>query len=181
MAKNRYIEDYEIEVSINDKGREKKTLKYRGPYFDISLTGLTYQTYKRISFLLFAGLVIFHVSSGFAVNQGMYQFYVALPYASTFLPLTFLGFSLFRLPKKHLKIQRDEMEQSFKRIKITSTIVLVLLAIVISGETIYFIAYSANAQLLPEFLFLFPELISVLIVFGLFRLQKKIYIHISEE
>ncbi len=181
MAKKRYIEDYEIEISIDKKGREKKNLKYHGPHYDISLTGHTYQTYKLISFLLFAGLVIFHVSGGFAVNQGMYQFFVALPYAIVFLPLTFLGFGIFGLPKKHLKIQRDEMEQSFKRIKINSAIVLVLLVILIFGEAIYFIAFSVKSQLFSEFLFLIPELISALIVFGLFRLQKKIHIQLSEE
>jgi hypothetical protein len=181
MAKNRFIEDYEVEVSLDDKGHEKKTLKYCGPYFHISLTSTTYKAYKRISFLLLVGLLIFHVSSGFAANQGMYQFYIALPYAVCFLPLTFLGFGLFELPKNHLKIQRDEMEQSFKRIKVNSVIILVLFVIVILGESFYCIAHLTNIQLFSEMIFLVPELLSVFLAFGLIHLQKKIHIQISSE
>jgi hypothetical protein len=181
MAKKRYLEDYEIEISLDKKGNEKKTLKYCGPHYDISFSGPPYQVYKRISFILFAGLVIFHVTSGFAANQGMYQIYVALPYAIAFLTLTFLGFGLFTLPKDHIKIQRDVMEQSFKRIKVYSAITLGLLVIVILGETTYFLTHSANAQVIIELIFLLLELISALFVFGLFRLQENIHIQKSEE
>lgn len=181
MAKIRYIQDYEIEVALDDKGKEKKTLKYCGPRYDISFSGLTYRVYKRVSFSFYAALVISHVASGFAANQGMYQIYIALPFAIAFLTITLLGFNLFTLPKDHLRIRRDEMELSFKKIKINSAITLFLLIMVILGEIIYFITHTGNDQLVPELLFLFPELISVLVVFGLLRLHQKVQIQKIEE
>jgi len=181
MIKRRYIEDYEIEVTLDEKGREKKSLKYRGPHYDVSFTGLSFQGYKQTSFLLFAGLVITHVFSGFAANQGMYQLYVALPYAIAFLPLFFLGLGLLELPKKHLKIQRDEMEQSFKRIAITSGFTLVLLVVAILGEVIYLIINHSYAQFSSELIYLIPEIISVILIFALYRIQKKTHIQMSKE
>jgi len=73
------------------------------------------------------------------------------------------------------------MEQSFKRIAITSGFTLVLLVVAILGEVIYLIINHSYAQFSSELIYLIPEIISVILIFALYRIQKKTHIQMSKE
>lgn len=176
MSLRRYIEDYEIETLIDETGREKKILKYKGPLFNISIPGMEFKIFKRWSYILLGALILFHISSGFIANPGMYQFFVAVPYAVVFIPLTLLGFGIVGLPNNLEKIQRDIMEHSFRRIKTSSIVLLVIFALITFGELVFMILNPSLPHLKNEILFIMPELLASTSVIAIFLLYRKVKI-----
>lgn len=176
MSLRRYIEDYEIETLTDETGREKKVLKYKGPLFNISIPGLEYKIFRRWSYILLGALILFHISSGLTANPGMYQFFVAVPYAVVFISLTFLGFGIIGLPNNLEKIQRDSMERSFKRIKTSSIVLLIIFALIMLGELLFMILNPSLPHLKNEILFITPELLASASVIAIFLLYRKVKI-----
>jgi hypothetical protein len=119
-----------------------------------------------------------HISSGFTANPGMYQIYVALPFAIAFLPITFLGFGIVGLPRDLRKIQRDVMERSFKRIKINSIVLLIIFILLLLGELLYMIVHPALPHFKNEFVFLLPELLAGVSVFVIYLLNRKVKVEL---
>jgi len=177
MSLRRYIEDYEVVTFVDEKGREKRVMKYKGPHFSISILHMEYKPYRRLSYLLFGLIILLHISSGLTANPGMYQIYVALPYAVAFLPLTFLAFGIIGLPKDLAKIQRDVMERSFKRIKINTIALLIIFTLLILGEFLFMILHPALPHFKNEMLFLIPEILASTSMLGIFLLNRKVKVN----
>lgn len=177
MSLRRYIEDYEIDTIIDDKGREKRVLKYKGPHFTVSILEMEFKAYRRLSYLLFGLIILMHISSGFTANPGMYQIYVALPFAMAFLPLTFLGFGIVGLPRNLEKIQRDAMERSFKRIKINSIALLIIFGLILLGEILYMVIHPSIPHFKNEIFFILPEILASVSLLGIFLLNRKVKVN----
>lgn len=176
MSLKRYIEDYDIETSIDENGRKKKVLKYKGPHYRVAILEIEYKTYKRLIIILFGLIILLHILSGFTINPGLYQIYVALPYAVAFLPLTFLGFGIFNLPRSQEKIQRDVLEQSFKRIKTNTIALVIFFALIIMGELLFMITHPDLPHFKNEIYFVFPEILSSACILTIYLLNRKVKI-----
>jgi hypothetical protein len=177
MAMKKFKDDYELVETIDEKGRSKRKAVYRGDYFEVSLDAGGLLRFKRYCLLLLGVVVVLHVIGGFINNAGMYQFYVALPYAASFFPLFYAAEAVLRLPKEKRPYRRDEIGLSFDRIKSTSRILFIFLVIGVFGNIIYLLFFSAAGQRMLEFLFLLLEALAAAAVYFLIKLQKGIVVN----
>ena len=181
MAKDKYSDDYKLVHTVDDKGRQRTHAEYNGDYYAVSLEEYELRQLKRNSLLLLVVLVALHVAAGFLNNQGMYQFYIALPYAAGFFPLFFLAESIFRLPVEKRAYKREEVEQSFVRVKSTGKTLLLFLAVVLVGEALYFVFGAAPENRILEAGFFFAEAFAAGFLYFLTRIQNPIEIEILDK
>jgi hypothetical protein len=172
----KYVDDYEIVIEVDEKGREKKKAVYRGNNFEVDVAKISLKKFKWTNIILFVIILVFHIAGGFLNNQGMYRFYIALPYVAAFLPLYFLATGIFRLPKEKRKFRRDEVDLSFKRVKKASTFLLILFGMGILGEVIFLIFFVTNGYQLDYF-FLGTQMVGGALAYLLLNIQKQIEVN----
>lgn len=159
----RYADDYELVITTDENGNEKKVAKYRGQYFELPLDEAGIQHFKRNSIGLFFIMAALHVGAGFMANLGMYQFYIALPYVLAYFALLYVAVGVFRLPQEKRPLRRDEIGLSFERMKSSGVILAILLAIGVVGEGVFFFLMPREASKLPEVIYFFIELLTTLL------------------
>ena len=169
----KYIDDYELVIQEDSKGREKKVAVYKGDYYEFNLDEPALQKFRRNTLILLALIVIGQIAAGFIANLGMYAFFVSLPYVFTFLPLYFLIDGSLRLPKEKRDLRRDEAELIFKRMKTASKFLFPLVAVGIVGDLVYLI-WFASVAIGRELLFLAVEIIILAAAYLVLRMQKPI-------
>ena len=172
----KFVDDYEIVVEEDEKGREKKKAVYRGNYYEVDAAKISLKKSKWFNIILIVIILAFHIVGGFINNQGMYRFFVALPYVATFLPLYFIATGTFRMPTEKKQLRRDQVELSFNRVKKASIYLLILFGMSILGEVIFLIFFANNGYQL-EYIFLGTQLVGGISAFILFNIQKTIQIH----
>ncbi len=91
MASKKYLKDYDLVETEDEKGRSKKTAVYHGDYFRLSLEESQIKQLKLQFILFFAAALALHVCAGLVNNPGLYKAYMAIPYTAAFLPLFFLS------------------------------------------------------------------------------------------
>ncbi len=174
----RYADDYKVVITEDEKGREKKAAVYQGEYYEIAVDEQSLSKFRQICLILGAMIIFAQVVSGFLANQGMYNFFVSLPYVFSFLPLYFLAAGILRLPAKKRKFRRDEIGLSFERMKTASTFLLILLGIGVVGEITYLVWFMEGWNVL-EYIFLLLGLLTTAAVYILIRLLKSMLGKIS--
>lgn len=174
MVFKRYADDYENEITVDEKGREVKTPVYRGKLFEIDLDQENLTRYKRSSLTILAVTAVLHVGAGFAANTGMNQFYVALPYATAFFPILYAAAGAFRLPGEKRLFRRDEIGLSFERFKSSSTLLTIVLGAGALGELFYLVSDLLNRDIIKELLFFVPELLALAGGYLLIRLSGRV-------
>ncbi len=171
----RYADDYDIEITEDEKGREKKTAVYRANYFKIDISEGELRKFRRNTIVLLIAIALLHLGAGFVANLGMYAFYVALPYAISFLPMYYMGSGILRLPKAKRDYRRDEVGLSFERLKKSAILLIAILGVGVIGELVYIIAFS-DGGLVREIVYLGLVLIEVILVYIIIHLRNKINI-----
>jgi len=176
----KYKDDYEIVSSIDEKGREKETLAYRGVYFDVVTGKSTLTHVKKQSLLMLGLIVILHISGGFLKNRSMYQLYVSLPYVFAYMAIWYTILGTFRFPTQKRKYRRNEIDLSINRAQRASKALMVLL---ILGEFggLLFLAFNSEANLMSEYLYLIFNALTIATLFFTIRLQGEINIHPSTD
>lgn len=172
----KYVDDYETKDSKDEEGQPVKEVVYKGDYFELSVDRAHLKQFKRNALLLLILIIVLHVGGGFIANQGMYTFYVSLPYVFVFLGLYFTALGILRLPEKSQNLRRDEIGLSFDRMRTSSKFLLALLVAAVVGEIIFMIGF-ASGELGREVLFLIFEILAALGAFGLIWLQKPVKVH----
>lgn len=176
MAMKKYVDDYETNIKEDEEGKQVKEVVYTGEYFELSVNEADLKKFKRNSLLLFGAIILLHVGAGFIGNQGMFTFYVSLPYVFVFLSLYFTALGILRLPQKTLNLRRDEIGLSIDRMRTASKFLLVLLVGSVIGEIFYMIFFSSGG-LVRESFFLILEVLAGAAAFVLVRSQKAIKVH----
>lgn len=169
----KYVDDFETKIKEDEEGKEIKEVVYTGEYFQLSVNETELKKFKRNSLLLVGATILLHVGAGFVGNQGMFTFYVSLPYVFVFLSLYFTALGILRLPQKAQNLRRDEIGLSFDRMRTAGKFLLVLLAATVLGEIVYLIFFSSGG-LVRESLFLILEVFAGAAAFVLFHTQKTI-------
>ena len=172
----KYSEDYETVTTVDDNGKEKTSVEYRGPYFEININEEDLQSFKRNTLFLLVVITALQVFNGFLNNPGMYRFYVALPYVFAYLPIFYMALSILRLPGEKRRYRRDEIGQSFGRLKTWSYVLLVLLGITALGEVIYLLFFSDGKMINLEMLYLALTAAAVAASFVIIRMQTQIQV-----
>lgn len=175
MSMRKYVDDYEIVLEEDEKGRERKKAVYRGNYYEVEIDKISLKKFKWYNIILFFLILVLHISAGFINNQGMYRFFIALPYVAAFLPFYFMATGIFRLPTDKRKFRRDEVDLSFIRVKKASTYLLILFGMSILGEIIFLIFFANNDYQL-EYFFLGAQLGGGILSYIVFINQKNIQI-----
>jgi hypothetical protein len=177
----KYADDYEVVRMEDEKGRIKKTAKYVGDYYEVNVEAQDLVRFRRIAVMLLILITGLHVGAGFIGNQGMYRFFVALPYVFVFLPLYYFASGILRLPKEKRPFRRDEVDLSFNRTKKASGFLITLLSLVVVGELIFIVGFAEGGHNL-EVLFLVLETLAAGAVAFLWQSQKSITVQkISKE
>jgi hypothetical protein len=169
----KYADDFKVVITEDKKGREKKEAVYAGKFFDVTIDEKELIKFRRISLVLLALILIIHVAGGCVANQGMYAFFVAVPYIFAFLPLYFMTTGILRLPKTKRKYRRDEIGLSFKRVRKSSTALFILLCLGVVGEIVYLI-WFAEGEYILEWIYLAVEVVAVAIAYFQVHIQKSI-------
>jgi hypothetical protein len=181
MGKKAYAEDYVTVDSKDDHGRDSFTAVYKGDYFEIDLDEQGIILFRRRCMIVFCIIVLLHVSAGFLQNQGMYQYYIALPYVLAFFPMIYAAAGIFRLPKTKRKYRRDEIGLSLDRLKVASIILLIFLGIGVLGDLSFLLLSSRGETQSMEWVFLAFEVPAVGAAYTLNRLQRKIRVEESSK
>ena len=169
----KYVKDFKVVIKEDEKGRERRSTVYAGKYFDVSLDETELKKFRRISIVLLVLIIAAHFAGGSVANQGMYAFFVAVPYVFAFLPLYFMTTGILRLPKTKRKYRRDEIELTFKRIRKSSIALFVLLCLGVAGEIVYLIWFTEGNYLL-EWIYLAVEIVVAAITYYQVHIQKPI-------
>ncbi len=150
----RFLKDYELVTSVDEKGREKKAVAYKGSYFDFEIAEEDYQGFRKLAWALIVAMIALQIGAGFVANRGMYQIYIAVPYVLCFFPLVYLSAGALRLPKNTTHLQRDQAELTIRRMKRSGAALLVLNSMVIISELVYLVFLNQAAGIGRELAFL---------------------------
>ncbi|HOE35481.1 MAG TPA: hypothetical protein PLG84_05300 [Anaerolineaceae bacterium] len=150
----RFLKDYEIMTSADEKGHEKWTAVYKGSYFNFAISDADYQSYRKLSWAVILAMIVLQIGAGFASNRGMYQIYIAVPYVLCFFPLVYLSAGALRLPKTTTHLQRDQAELTVRRIKRSGAALLVLNSLAIVSELVYLAFLNKTPGIGKELIFL---------------------------
>jgi hypothetical protein len=180
MSIRKYLTDYQTVTTIDENGREKRSVVYHGPFFETSLDPEAIGDLRKKSLLLLASTAALHIGIGFLDNPGMYLIFVALPYVLAFFPLIYLASGVLRLPKEIRKYRRDEIGYSFNQVKSASRFLLAFLAAGILGEVIFLIFISTRQQLITEILFLVLEVAALLAIILVIKIHNQAVIRPCE-
>ena len=176
MASNKYVNDYEMVVTTDENGKEKKTAVYKGDYFDVSVDEETLIRFRRLSIFLFATVLLLQVGAGFVNNRGINQLYVALPYVVTYFPLLYMAMSVFRLPGEKRKYRRDEIGLSFDRLRTSSIALTILLCMVVLGEIVFLLFSLNRSTFLLDLVFLAVEGLALAAAYFILTRQRHIQV-----
>lgn len=176
MGMKKYVNDYKTVLSVNEKGEQIRTFEYQGDYFNLPFSVAQMQKYKLIFLLTLAGIVIAHITGGVLNNPGMRQFYVAIPYALTFLPIFNLLRSGIRLPVEERKYRREEIGVTYERFTNHSLTLMITLGACLAGEVIFLLFFSEGSLQNNEFYFLAAELAALALSLMIHNRIKKVVI-----
>ena len=157
----KYSNDYKIEYEVDELGKEKRISVYQGDFYeiDLDLSGLI--NFKRKFVYLLIAIVVLQISGGFVANNGMYRFYIAIPYVFAFLPMYYLTAGILHLPKEKRLYRRDEIGLSFDRMGASSKVLMIFLISGVLGEFLFILFPFANNHSYLEFLYLAIEISSL--------------------
>jgi len=181
MASKKYLKEYDLVESEDEKGRLKKIVVYRGDYFTLNLDESQIRGMKWNFILIFFVLLGLHVGGGFVSNLSMYKIYVALPYTAAFFPLLYLATGVFRLPSQKRPYRREEIGLSYDRIISTSRLYLIFMAIGLLGGIIYLIFFSNGQDLGREAIFFLLIAAAMLSALMIYQKASKIEINLQQE
>ena len=163
MGMKKYIKDYKTILSVNEKGEQIRTYEYQGDYFKLPFSAAQMQKFKVIFLLLLAGIILVHVAGGFMNNAGMRQFYVAIPYVLTFLPIFNLLRAGIRLPVEERKYRREEIGVTYERFNNHSLMLLITLGTCLAGEVVFLLFFAKGGLEAGEYYFLSAELAALVL------------------
>lgn len=182
MGMKKYINDYKTNLSVNEKGEQIRTYEYQGDYFKLPFSTAQMQKYKTTFLLLLAGIIIAHIAGGFVNNTGMRKFFVAIPYAFTFLPIFNLIRSGIRLPVEERKYRREEIGVTYERFTNHSMILLIILGACLAGEAFFLLFFSNGGLVASEFYFLAAELAALALGLTIhFNIKKVVITRAADE
>lgn len=149
MARQRgswYFEGYQSEIQLDDKGREKRVLVYRGEWYGLGLEPTAYRRCK----LTFLGLTVLltalYLLINFFPSEGGMTSWVGAPCLLVLVPLIFLWIGLVNfLPAKE-KWELRVFYAGYRRMYRWTIVTMVLLVVTAAAELVFLVS-AAQAPL----------------------------------
>ncbi len=150
----RFTKDFELVTTVDENGREKRGVEYKGGYFSFVVDSIDYKRFRTLALALTLVMICLQIGAGFVANRGMYQIYIAVPYVLCFFPLVYLSAGALRLPRETAHLRRDQAELTIRRMKRSGAALLVFNSLVILSELVYLIFLNKDSEPGSELLFL---------------------------
>ncbi len=150
----RFTKDFELVTTVDENGREKRGVEYKGGYFSFVVDSIDYKRFRTLALALTFVMICLQIGAGFVANRGMYQMYIAIPYVLCFFPLVYLSAGALRLPRETAHLRRDQAELTIRRMKRSGAALLVFNSLVILSELVYLIFLNKDSEPGSELLFL---------------------------
>ncbi|MBP7161555.1 hypothetical protein KBB45_09840 [Myxococcota bacterium] len=150
----RFTKDFELVTTVDENGREKRGVEYKGGYFSFVVDRVDYKRFRTLALALTLVMICLQIGAGFVANRGMYQIYIAVPYVLCFFPLVYLSAGVLRLPRETAHLRRDQAELTIRRMKRSGAALLVFNSLVILSELVYLIFLNKDSEPGSELLFL---------------------------
>lgn len=180
MASKKYIKEYDLVETEDEKGHVKKIAVYHGDFFHLNIEESQIKQFKRQFILFFVAALGLHVCAGFVNNPGLSQMYTAVPYTGAFFPLLFLGAGILRIPNQKRPYRTEEIGLSYRRVVNMSRLYLIIMAIGIAGALIYLIFASNGQALEREAIYFGLVLCTALLIWNIYSKATKIVIEKEE-
>ncbi len=113
----RYMKDYELQVELNDQGREVKVPRYIGNLFDTGLSTNALLALRRRCLALSLGAAAAAVIALCLRHGAMTSILAVMPLALAMFPLLYGCMGSFRLPRRAKLLRSDEVEYGIERVK----------------------------------------------------------------
>lgn len=180
MASKKYIKDYDLVETEDEKGRIRKTIAYHGEYFGLNLEASRIKQLKQQFVLFFVLAFGLHIGAGFINNPGLYKMYIALPYTGAFFPLMFLAAGILRIPNEKRPYRNEEIGLSYNRVVNMSRLYLIITAVGLVGWLIYLIFASHGRALGLEVIYLGLVSVAAVLIWMIFSRTTQVKIETEE-
>ena len=141
--RRRYLKDYELQVELNDDGREVKVPRYIGNLFDTGLDEPALTALRRQCLVLSLGAAGAALIALLLRHGAMTSFLAILPLALAMFPLLYAALGSFRLPRVVKGLRSDEVEYSFERIRHSAPGIALLGGLAFLGTLAYHLFLKA--------------------------------------
>ena len=138
MSYKKYVKDYKAKlVSVNDGRGMKEIFVYTGDYFTAGIEkGQRRQVLAAIAGCC-AGCILCFAAAGMINCDGMRQFYVAVPYAVSLLPLGMMTAGVWRCLREKEPLKREAVDHSWRRVSGMSLFAAIVAAITAVASVVY--------------------------------------------
>lgn len=148
-----YFEGYQAETKLNERGREKRVLVYRGEWYGLGLESGAYRRYKLALLGLTVLLSILYLLINFFPAAGGMTPWVGAPCLLALVPLIFLWIGLINFLAARENWELRVLYAGYRRVKRWTLAAVVLLAVTLAAELVYIIYNPGSAlQELPYLL-----------------------------
>lgn len=170
MARKKYVKDYKLNQTVDERGRLKSEPEYVGSYFVFSESADTVKAQAKKS-LAACGIAWAAFAASLFLNTGsMRLFHISLPYAFTAIPLWLLTDVCIKAMKTVGKLQHresDEMTQKYPAASMWTAVLTIFALLGMVIAVIFKIGSLVKADIL------FALLASVVCACGAYCFKNK--------
>ena len=136
MSRNRYVGDYHLADTVDDRGKIRTDVEYTGGLYSFSKEAETVRRTKIKSILLCAAGWLIYITAMFPVSTAMKTIYCAIPFVFIAVPLALLtgtAAAVFLLKERFIHKHADRIENRWPA---SSAFIVILSGIVLLGEAV---------------------------------------------
>ncbi len=138
MSYKKYVKDYKAKlVSVNDGRGMKEIYVYTGDYFT---AGIQDGQRGRVLAVLVGcciGCILCFAGAGLIDCDGMRQFYVAMPFAVSLLPLGMMTAGVWRCVREKEPLKREAVDHSWRRVRGMGMFAAIMAGITAAASVVY--------------------------------------------
>ena len=136
MSRNRYVGDYHLADTVDDRGKIRTEVEYTGGLYSFSQDPETVSRTKVKSLLLCAAGWLAYIAAMIPVSAATKTFYSAIPFVLTGVPLALLSgtaAAVFPLKERFIHKYADRIENRWPA---SAAFIVILAGIALLGETV---------------------------------------------
>ncbi len=155
LRMNKYTQYYAVSEILDNNGKRKQTVTYKGPYYQFQVESETYKRMKLVYAAFAAVTLISYVLAALLGASSMGAggapaFYVVLPFVLLLLPLGMCAGKIFMfLPLKE-RLTFPQHDKYVTALKTYGMLYLIFSVLLLIGQLVYLAFFPANTH---DFLF----------------------------
>ena len=154
MKERKYKEDYQIEVTMTDRGRDKRVAVYRGKWYSLNVTAKEKNLLRIFAvgaFVLFIIFYLLYMKLSTPSSRCMYVLPVA---AAGLLPAAYWAMGLFTMLRAPERMTSVQKESGIGRVMRSGMGCMALTGIAAVGDVIFLFTGSALGEEWPGLMLL---------------------------